>query len=150
MADFPIDTPTEFTVKKVEVKKMLPPKNEGEQPAVVMKLGLLAPNGAKGWPVEMWCPSATQAPKENQRVTLVVTKPDNPNWALKATPPRKGGGKPGGGRSPANDASIEAQVALKAAIEYAASVHNGNPVSVVDIHNFTVAFAKAIREAKAA
>lgn len=133
------DQPTEFTVAKVEEKKTL------DTGAVIYKLGLVAPDGEKVWPTEMFCPKGTTPPSEGNNETLILTAPKQEGWAPGVSRPRKGGGGGRGGRSPQNDASIEAQVALKCAIQWALA-NELNDAEVIP--GLTRTFAEAIRGAK--
>lgn len=114
-----------------------------------LQLGLVAPDGAKGW-AEIWCPSAEKIPVEGSQETLILAQPDNPEWLPKASRPKGGAGGGGGfkGKSPADlaaeRASIEAQVAFKGAVEYAVS----KGATPDDIVVWPAQFAEAIREAK--
>ena len=140
MAELPYGQPTEFTVAKVEKKKQL------DSGAIIFKLGLVNGDGEKFWPVEMFCPSGTTPPAEGNKETLVAKPPKQEGWAPGVDRPRKGGGGGGNRRSPQNDASIEAQVALKAAIQWAGYRQLEDPE---EIPALTKTFARAIREAKA-
>lgn len=130
----PIGFETTFKVARAEIKKTLSPK-DGKGPATVIKLGLVAPNGEKGW-AEFFCPDGTLPPGEDTSETLIL---ENSDYGLKAKRPRKGGW--GGNKK--NDASIEAQVAFKGAIELAA---NG-VIEITEIESYTKLFAEAIRGA---
>lgn len=107
------DNPTPYTVHKVEQKKELPPK-DGKPAKMILRLGLEDPQGGKGW-AEYFTDADPQTwPAEGETTTLVLTQPENPNWALKA---RKPGGRGGGGRgrSPAETKRIERMAAHKTA-----------------------------------
>lgn len=113
----PIGVETTFKVARAEIKKTLPPK-DGKGPATIIKLGLVAPDGEKGW-AEFFCPDGTLPPGEDTSETFIL---ENSDYGLKAKRPRKGGWG-GGGRKvdPAEDAArqamIIAQSARTAAIE---------------------------------
>lgn len=134
MPDLPLNTETTFEIARAEIKKTLPPK-DGKGPATVIKLGLKAPNGAKGW-AEFFCPDGITPPGEGTSETLVLEI--SPYGQLQAKRPRKAwsGNKK-------NDASIEAQVAFKGAIELAAA----GQLEITEIEATTKTFAQAIREA---
>lgn len=137
-----IDTPTEFQIAKAEVKKTIPAKDD-KPAATILKLGLVAPDGTKVWPTEFYCRDGTTPPTEGSKETLVLKRPDNPEWALKASRPRSGGGGRGG--APKDTNSIEAQCAFKGAIELIVAGKS----DIDDLAGLTALCAKAIRGAKA-
>ncbi len=109
----PFDTPTEFKIHRAELKKELPAK--GDMPAkAIVKLGVSV-NDEKGW-VEMFCDQAPSSwPKVDSTETLILTKPDNPEWAPSARRPGRGGGGGSRGMSPAERARVERMAAHKVA-----------------------------------
>lgn len=93
------DTPADFQVAKVEHVKT---KDDG---AHIVKLGLVASNGWKGW-AECFCKKAEDIPAEGKTAKLGLK--DDPKWGLKAWLPRKGGGGGGGFKGRPADPKAEA------------------------------------------
>lgn len=108
----PFNTPTEFTIAKVEVKKELPAQGD-RGAATIFKLGLVAPDGSKGW-AELFHRGAG-GPTEGSKDTLTLEPPKQEGWLPSAKRPSRGGGFKGG-RSPADTAAIQRQHSQEMAI----------------------------------
>lgn len=107
------DTPTPYTVHKVETKKELPAR-DGKPAKMILRLGLEDPQNAKGW-AEFFADADPKTwPAEGETTTLILSQPENPAWSLKARRPGRGGGG-GRGRSPAETKRIERMAAHKTA-----------------------------------
>jgi hypothetical protein len=133
-----LNTPVAYAIRKVEEKKRL------DSGAVIYKIGLEV-DGEKLWPVEIFNPKPP--PAEGSTETLIVTDSE---YGLKAKRPGQGGGGKGG-RSPADSASIEAQVAAKLAVEWGAMQYRngeGPLLTMEQLEQLTKGFAEAIRKAK--
>lgn len=115
----PTGTPTEFKVAVVEKKRDLEPK--GDMPAkVILKLGLVA-GEEKGWAELFSDLNEATWPKVGSTETFILTQPENPEWALKAKRPPRGGGFGGGKRDPAQTKRIERMHAQEMAIRFLAA-----------------------------
>jgi hypothetical protein len=109
------DNPTPYKVHVVEQKKTLPPK-DGRPAKMILKLGLEDPQGGKGFAEYFTDADPSSWPAEGDTTTLILTQPDNPQWALKARRPGRGGGG-GRGRSPAETKRIERMACHKTAVQ---------------------------------
>lgn len=108
----PTGSPVEFTVHRTELKRELPPK-DGKPAKAIVKLGLEAPDGEKGWAESFEDRAEGTWPQPGSKHTFTLEQPENPNWALKAKRPGRGGGR---GRSPADTAAIQRQHSQEMAI----------------------------------
>lgn len=133
----PLDTPTEFEVKKVTLKKTLEPKKDGDPTPAIVTLGLVA--GECAGQAELWIPNVEHLPAEGSKETLIIKPPKQEGWLPGAERPRKGvGGKSGGFKfdpieEAAKQAMIVAQSARTAALEELRLSHQDGPDTLAEI-----------------
>jgi len=109
----PTGTPTEFTIRKVELKRELPAK-DGRPPKAIVKLGLEAPDGSKGWAESFENATPDSWPKEGSKQTFTLEAPENPNWLPKVKRSRGGGRR----RDPAETKAIQRQHSQEMALRW--------------------------------
>ena len=120
MNDFPYGRETEFEVGAVEEKKRGTSQKSGRV-WVILKLGLIAPNGAKQWAEMFAGEDEASWPKVGSKIVLNVSPAEREDWLPKVERPGRGGG--GGvprGRSPADTAAIQRQHSQEMGLRWAA------------------------------
>jgi hypothetical protein len=134
---FTFDQPIPLKIHKVEKKRELP-ASDGRPPKVILRLGVEQKDGFKGW-VELFADlEPTSWPKAGSIETLILKRPDDPEWAPTAR--RSGQQRKGGGggfrRDPIEDAATQANIAhqssLKAAVDVV-SMAEDRPKTVDDL-----------------
>jgi hypothetical protein len=148
----PFDNPTPFKVHRVELKKALPAR-DGKPAKVILKLGLEAPDGSKGYAELFNDEDPATFPKQGGTETFILEAPKQEGWSANAKRPGRGGFGGPRKRDPAETKAIQRQHSQEMALRFAALVwddaasqqYKMNPEALLgDIKSFTDWFQEDI------